>query len=240
LQQTGLTTIKNKEKPKLGYLSVRVNYWDKRLNVEIISASDLTASNDSFTIWDICKKKPPSNDPFVEIELQPTKNFTNVRFTFHFTQISTVSVLTNECNPCFIFQARKSVTETRWKTVNPIYNETFQWDVTLAECLKESSVIIFTVKDYDYLSQNDFLGEAIVPLSMVRVKSNSNVSSEQIMQFQYHFQIPGVSTKPLAQPMLLHLRDVKISPTLQVLESRTWDPEAIRFTTEQFRRTVAA
>jgi BAI1-associated protein 3 len=67
---------------------------------------------------------------------------------------------------------RLSKTETRWKTLHPIYNEKFQWDITLTECLQENAVVVFTVKDYDFLSKNDFLGEAIVPLALVSLYKN--------------------------------------------------------------------
>jgi hypothetical protein len=52
----------------------------------------------------------------------------------------------------------------------------------------------------------------------------------------YPYQIPGVASKPLPQPMQLHLRVVEPSSALQVLQSRHWDMEASRFMTHQSHR----
>jgi hypothetical protein len=71
-------TQRNKTKPKFGHLTVRINYWDKKLTIEVISASDLLATDDSFHLWDLCKKRTPSTDPFVEVDMKPSDNFSNV------------------------------------------------------------------------------------------------------------------------------------------------------------------
>lgn len=65
-------------------------------------------------------------------------------------------------------QIKKYTTEVKWKSLDPVYGEKFSWNVKKTECLNPNSVIVFTVRDYDYLSKNDFLGEAIVPLCLVK------------------------------------------------------------------------
>lgn len=70
------------------------------------------------------------------------------------------------------------------KTVNPTFNEKFHWDVSQEESGQEDAVILFTVKDYDFLSHNDFLGEAVVPFSKV-VVLQQNFKFQSHLPFKY-------------------------------------------------------
>ncbi|XP_035709370.1 protein unc-13 homolog 4B [Folsomia candida] len=163
-----------------GILTVRASYWNGKLTVEVIAAYNLVAMDDAFQLWNLCMKSQPSNDPYVEVEIQPERKFSNIR---------------------------TSRTKVQRKTVNPTFNEKFHWDVSQEESGQEDAVILFTVKDYDFLSHNDFLGEAVVPFS----------------------KIPGIAAKPIPQPMHLNLRVVEPSHTLHIFKSRHWDPESQRF-----------
>jgi hypothetical protein len=73
-----LQEIDDFSKPRFGTLSVRVGYWQGKLSVEVIAASNLVPVDDSFNILKLFKKKEANNDPFVEIEIQPEHFFSDV------------------------------------------------------------------------------------------------------------------------------------------------------------------
>lgn len=61
-----------------GILTVRASYWNGKLTVEVIAAYNLVAMDDAFQLWNLCMKSQPSNDPYVEVEIQPERKFSNV------------------------------------------------------------------------------------------------------------------------------------------------------------------
>lgn len=55
----------------------------------------------------------------------------------------------------------------KWNNLNPVFEQTFYWSITADDCTQPSAVLVLTVKDYDLLNKNEFLGEAIIPLHLV-------------------------------------------------------------------------
>lgn len=51
--------------------------------------------------------------------------------------------------------------------MNPIFDECFEFSVTLEQCLTEGAMICFTVMDHDVLTANDFGGEAFLALGNI-------------------------------------------------------------------------
>ena len=61
---------------------------------------------------------------------------------------------------------RKFVTKVHRKTLNPLFNETFQFkNLSYSDTFDKR--IQFNVIDYDRFSKNDYIGEVIVPLSSI-------------------------------------------------------------------------
>lgn len=65
------------------------------------------------------------------------------------------------------------------KTLNPIFDECFEFSVTLEQCLLEGAMIAFTVMDHDVITANDFAGEAFFSLAHIPgvADSSSNVDN---------------------------------------------------------------
>ncbi|XP_064178440.1 BAI1-associated protein 3-like isoform X2 [Anguilla rostrata] len=128
-----------------------------------------------------------------------------------------------ELCPRHLFPAAKSQrTQVKPKTLHPVFDELFQFHVSPEQYRHSSSCVTFTVMDYDWLSTNDFAGEAIVPLS--DLCGLDKPSSH------------GGGT--MVQPLILHLSRPKPSgktqsngdkPILKMLEARTTDREAQEF-----------
>ncbi|MFT7812016.1 BAI1-associated protein 3 [Arapaima gigas] len=116
-----------------------------------------------------------------------------------------------ELCPHHVFPAARSQrTQVKPKTLHPVFDETFHFRVTLEQYQHRAACLVFTVMDYDWLSTNDFAGEATAALGD-----------------------PSVSDRPGrgAQPLLLHLARPKPSekPIVKMLEARTADKEAQEF-----------
>jgi BAI1-associated protein 3 len=181
-----------KEMSKLGSLRARVTYHSGMLTVEVLCASNLSARDEPHRFFQCCSKVEASSDPQVEVSLMPPQNFPD---------------------------AKSQKTEIIWKSQNPVFNQKFSWTVAEEKCKQLESVIVFTVRDYDRITRDDFLGQAVVPIA----------------------QMPGLlKIRPVAQPMQLQLRsvDVKHNPVLSILGSRKWDPHALNFVEEQHKRSV--
>ncbi|CAG7830335.1 unnamed protein product [Allacma fusca] len=181
-----------KELSNLGRLTVRVSYHSGMLSIEVICASNLSARDEPSKLFSFCTNKEASSDPQVEVSLMPPQNFPDVK---------------------------SQKTEIIWKSQNPIFNQKFSWNVAEEKCKQLESVIVFTVRDYDRLTRDDFLGQAVVPIA----------------------QMPGLlKIRPVAQPMQLQLRsaDVKNNPVLAILGNRHWDSHALNFVQEQHKRVV--
>ncbi|MGH0146839.1 UNVERIFIED_CONTAM: hypothetical protein FKN15_034849 [Acipenser sinensis] len=111
--------------------------------------------------------------------------------------------------------AKSQRTQVKNKTLHPVFDELFHFQVTPAQYKKRFACIVFTVMDYDWLSTNDFAGEAICRLSDFCGPDKPSVPG-------------GVKN---VQPLILHLARPKPSekPILKMLEARTSDREAQEF-----------
>ncbi|OCT64156.1 hypothetical protein XELAEV_18045257mg [Xenopus laevis] len=58
-------------------------------------------------------------------------------------------------------------TQVKPKTLHPVYDELFYFSVSSEQCRRKSACIVFTVMDHDWLSTNDFAGEAVLPMNMI-------------------------------------------------------------------------
>ncbi|XP_069065981.1 BAI1-associated protein 3 [Pleurodeles waltl] len=63
--------------------------------------------------------------------------------------------------------AKGQRTQVKAKTLHPVYDELFYFSATLEQCRRKSACILFTVMDHDWLSTNDFAGEAILPMNVI-------------------------------------------------------------------------
>ncbi|XP_050539077.1 BAI1-associated protein 3 isoform X2 [Daktulosphaira vitifoliae] len=116
-------------------------------------------------------------------------------------------------------------TEVKKKTLNPLFDECFEFAVSLDQCRHESSMILFTVMDHDVITANDFAGEAFLSLN----------------------SIPGVRA-PLPHDIniidkvdliLMHQHN-KGHPILLTLEARHEDKVAQEFVKKQKVRMVSS
>lgn len=57
-----------------------------------------------------------------------------------------------------------------------MFDECFEFSVTLEQCLMEGSMIAFTVMDHDVLTANDFAGEAFLTLNTIPGVADYNAS----------------------------------------------------------------
>ncbi|XP_063228828.1 BAI1-associated protein 3 [Bacillus rossius redtenbacheri] len=133
------------------------------------------------------------SDPFVIIELLPRNVFT------HCTE---------------------QQTNVQKKTLNPMFDECFEFSVTLEQCRAEGAMILFTVMDHDVLTSNDFAGEAFLALGSIPGVADNNSSIDN-----FH----GLKAIDL---VLMHQKN-KNHPILQTLETRVGDKVAQDFVKKQ-------
>uniref|UniRef100_A0A3P9D653 BAI1 associated protein 3 n=1 Tax=Maylandia zebra TaxID=106582 RepID=A0A3P9D653_9CICH len=123
-----------------------------------------------------------------------------------------------ELCPHHLFPMAKSQrTQVKLKTLHPVFDELFYFHVSPEQYRHRFACLTFTVMDYDWLSTNDFAGEAVAPLSDFCWPGRPNASAA------------GKSV----QPVILHLSRSKPSGTygsgLYHLFSRVGDREAQEF-----------
>ncbi|XP_055846829.1 BAI1-associated protein 3 [Episyrphus balteatus] len=136
------------------------------------------------------------SDPFVIIELLPRRVFA------HCTE---------------------QQTNVHKKTLNPVFDECFEFSVTLEQCRTEGAMIAFTAMDHDVLTANDFAGEAFLALGTIPGVAEYTTSVEN-----FH----GLKQMDIA---LMQQHD-KNHPILQILESRALDKQALDFVRKQKAR----
>ncbi|EDO63740.1 AGAP005816-PA [Anopheles gambiae str. PEST] len=137
------------------------------------------------------------SDPFVIIELLPRRVFSH-------------------CS--------EQQTNVHKKTLNPVFDECFEFSVTQEQCQTEAAMIVFTVMDHDVLTANDFAGEAFLALNNIPgVATNFNIDN-----------FNGLAQIDLP---LLEMKD-KNHPILQILEGRVNDKNAMDFLRKQKARVV--
>ncbi|KAF6203098.1 hypothetical protein GE061_003513, partial [Apolygus lucorum] len=139
------------------------------------------------------------SDPFVIVELLPKSVFPH-------------------CN--------EQETKVQKKTLNPLFDECFEFPVTLEQCKAEGAMICFTVMDHDVLTANDFAGEAFLSLS--NIPGVSSTASADNFHGLKHIELP-----------LMQQKD-KNHPILKTLETRTWDKLAQDFVKKQKLRMATS
>ncbi|XP_037069530.1 BAI1-associated protein 3-like [Pollicipes pollicipes] len=102
------------------------------------------------------------------------------------------------------------------RTLNPVFDECFEYSVTLEQCRADGAMILFTVMDHDVLTFNDFAGEAYLSLNHIPGVDRGSANSDN-----FH----GLKEIELN---LMHQRD-REHPILKTLESRHWDKAAQDF-----------
>ncbi|XP_054445163.1 BAI1-associated protein 3 isoform X2 [Pteronotus mesoamericanus] len=97
-------------------------------------------------------------------------------------------------------------TQVKSRTLHPVYDELFYFSVPAEACRRPSACVLFTVMDHDWLSTNDFEGEAALALGSI-----GGIVRPQV----------GGSTRA-GQPVTLHLRRprAQVRSTLRMLEGR--------------------
>ncbi|XP_031717961.1 BAI1-associated protein 3 [Anarrhichthys ocellatus] len=121
-----------------------------------------------------------------------------------------------ELCPHHLFPMAKSQrTQVKLKTLHPVFDELFHFHVSPEQYRHRYACLTFTVMDYDWLSTNDFAGEAVAPLSDFCWPGRPNASAA------------GKSV----QPVILHLSRSKPSekPIMRMLDARIGDKEAQEF-----------
>uniref|UniRef100_A0A8C6LRG1 BAI1 associated protein 3 n=1 Tax=Nothobranchius furzeri TaxID=105023 RepID=A0A8C6LRG1_NOTFU len=120
-----------------------------------------------------------------------------------------------ELCPHHLFPSAKSQrTQVKLKTLHPVFDELFYFHVSPEHYRHRYACLTFTVMDYDWLSTNDFAGEAVAPLSDFCWPGRPNAS-------------PAGKN---VQPVILHLsRSKPKKPIMRMLDARTGDREAQEF-----------
>ncbi|XP_017887694.1 BAI1-associated protein 3 isoform X2 [Ceratina calcarata] len=136
------------------------------------------------------------SDPFVIIELLPRRIF----------------------EPC-----AEQHTNVKKKTLNPIFDECFEFSVNVEQCQSPDAMVLFTVMDHDVLTANDFAGEAFLGLSTIPGVTDTNASIDNFHGLKYT-ELP-----------LMHQKN-RNHPILQILESRVGDKLALDFVKKQKQR----
>ncbi|XP_078096481.1 BAI1-associated protein 3 [Mustelus asterias] len=122
-----------------------------------------------------------------------------------------------ELAPLHLFPGAKSQrTQVKNKTLHPIFDEQFNFTVTREQCNNSTACIHFTVMDHDWLSTNDFAGEAVLQLQEVHGVHKTAVARE----------VKNISPVFLK---LTHPEPSVTKPIMKMLEGRTDDREAQDF-----------
>ncbi|XP_058567171.1 BAI1-associated protein 3 isoform X1 [Neofelis nebulosa] len=113
-----------------------------------------------------------------------------------------------ELGPPHLFPlVRSQRTQVKNRTLHPVYDELFYFSVPAEACRRRGACVLFTVMDHDWLSTNDFAGEAALGLGSV-----GGIARPQV----------GGSARA-RQPVTLHLHRprAQVKSALRMLEGRT-------------------
>ncbi|XP_065160507.1 BAI1-associated protein 3 isoform X2 [Atheta coriaria] len=165
-----------------GALAVRAYFNHDSLCVEVLQARDVIPLDPN-----------GFSDPFVIIELLPTRVFPH-------------------CN--------EQQTNVHKKTLHPIFDECFEFSVTLEQCRSPGAMIAFTVMDHDVLTANDFAGEAFLSLGTIPGVADNSLGVDN-----FH------GLKPV--DLILMQQHQRNQPILQILDFRTTDRYAQDFVRKQ-------
>ncbi|KAI4496541.1 hypothetical protein M0804_000351 [Polistes exclamans] len=136
------------------------------------------------------------SDPFVIIELLPRKVFEH---------------------------CAEQQTNVKKRTLNPMFDECFEFSVSVEQCQSPDAIVLFTVMDHDVLTANDFAGEAFLGLSTIPGVADTNTSIDNFHGLK-HTELP-----------LMHQKN-RNHPILQILETRAGDKLALDFVKKQKQR----
>uniref|UniRef100_A0A8C0NE88 BAI1 associated protein 3 n=1 Tax=Canis lupus familiaris TaxID=9615 RepID=A0A8C0NE88_CANLF len=113
-----------------------------------------------------------------------------------------------ELGPPHLFPlVRSQRTQVKSRTLHPVYDELFYFSVPAEACRRRGACVLFTVMDHDWLSTNDFAGEAALGLGSI-----GGITRPQV----------GGSTRA-RQPVTLQLRRprAQVRSALRMLEGRS-------------------
>ncbi|EFN81951.1 BAI1-associated protein 3, partial [Harpegnathos saltator] len=136
------------------------------------------------------------SDPFVIIELLPRRVFEH---------------------------CAEQQTNVKKRTLNPMFDECFEFSVSVEQCRDVNAMVLFTVMDHDVLTANDFAGEAFLGLSTIPGVADTNTSIDNFHGLK-HQELP-----------LMHQKN-RNQPILQILETRIGDKMALDFVKKQKQR----
>ncbi|CAF1177982.1 unnamed protein product [Rotaria sp. Silwood1] len=139
-----------------------------------------------------CKNLRPCDsnglsDPYVEVQLCP-------RFLYPHIEKQQTSVI-------------------KKKTLNPQFNEKFEFRLTEKECNLSGEIVHFIVMDHDLMWSNDFEGEAFLEIWKITGINNDNRAIDELKQIEL---------------ALTHPKVVR-SCIIKILEQRITDKIAIDF-----------
>ncbi|XP_076385471.1 BAI1 associated protein 3 isoform X5 [Megachile rotundata] len=136
------------------------------------------------------------SDPFVIIELLPRRVFEH---------------------------CAEQRTNVKKKTLNPMFDECFEFSVNVEQCRSPDAMVLFTVMDRDVLTADDFAGEAFLGLSTIPGVADTNASIDNFHGLK-HTELPLMQQKNRNHPIL------------QILETRVGDKVALDFVKKQKQR----
>ncbi|CAM4874974.1 unnamed protein product [Rotaria socialis] len=138
-----------------------------------------------------CKKLRPCDsnglsDPYVELQLCPNFLYPHIE---------------------------KQQTTVIKKTLNPQFNEKFEFRLTEKECNLSGGIVHFIVMDHDLMWSNDFEGEAFLEIWKITGINNDNRAIDELKQIEL----------ALTHPKVVRSR------IIEILEQRTTDKVAVDF-----------
>ncbi|CAG0885740.1 unnamed protein product [Darwinula stevensoni] len=144
------------------------------------------------------------SDPFVQLELLPERVFPHCRM---------------------------QQTQVQKRTLNPEFDEYFEFSVRKEQCRCPNGMILFTVMDHDVLTANDFAGEALLPLSLIPGSGSASTVDNFHGLKPFDLPLSFVSSSkdhfpPLSSDSIL----------LKALEQRSLDRSAQEFVKRQKAR----
>lgn len=139
------------EATSLGLLTVKVQFVENLLRIEILNARNLQPMDNT-----------GSSDPYVKVHLLPEEKYTTVT---------------------------KPRTKTHKRTQFPLFDEKFTIHLTPEQRQMKDGLLMFIVKDQDFLGMSEFLGEAFVSFSDIP-KTEMTTGLEQMEQVHLKLSRP--------------------------------------------------
>ncbi|XP_030195277.1 protein unc-13 homolog D [Gadus morhua] len=147
------------------------------------------------------------SDPFVELSLEPVHVFPEV-------------------------ETRR--TQIRYCDLNPLFDEAFEFLVSLEQCRAPGACLVVTVLDYDKMTRDDFEGEAFLALKAVPgVAGGGEEAVAPPAQEEFSF---SVNTPPAQIRLPLMHPKPNDDSILKLLESRKGERDAQAFVKTRRRR----